>query len=176
MVQKNCVFRSNTKFLHHKRIISPFIRIFLSATLEFDKGASLIIKKGIKVRERAVIAVREQGKLTLDRNVSIGMDCKIIVHESLTIGEGTLLSPNVFVYDHDHKFSSESGIRRKEFNTSPIVIGKNCWIGSNTVVLNGTIIGDNCIVGSGSVIKGKFPSNSMILQKRETTVYELITC
>lgn len=160
--------------LYHERRISPNIRVFFSASLEFDKGSDLIVEKGVKIRERTFVTVRKGGNLTLGQNVSIGMDCKIVVHDNLVIGEGTLLSPNVQVYDHDHRFDSKTGVHRKEFRCEPIAIGKNCWIGANTIILKGTVIGDNSVVGAGSVIKGMFPDNSLILQKRETVFSELL--
>ena len=53
---------------------------------------------------------------------------------------------------------------------APIIIGNDCWIGANTVILRGTKIGDNCVVGAGCVLKGVFPTNSVIVQKRQTSV------
>lgn len=156
--------------LYAKRSISSKVRVFLSASLDIEQKADLIIGYGAKIRERAVIAVRNGGKLEIGKNASVGMDCKIGVHDSVTIGEGTLLSPNVLIYDHDHIFDGEIGIHRKEFKTTPITIGNNCWIGADTVILRGTSIGDNCVIGAGSVIKGVYPPNSVIVQKREETV------
>ena len=49
-----------------------------------------------------------------------------------------------------------------------MIIGKNCWIGANTIILKGTIIGDNCVVGAGCVLKGKYPDSTIIIQKRIT--------
>ena len=44
-----------------------------------------------------------------------------------------------------------------------ITIGKNVFIGARSVILPGTEIGDNCIIGSGAVLKGKIPSNSIVV-------------
>ena len=46
--------------------------------------------------------------------------------------------------------------------TKPIDIGKNCFIGCNTIILKGTVLGDGCVVGAGAVVSGKFPPNSVI--------------
>ena len=59
------------------------------------------------------------------------------------------------------------------YNTGKLKIGKNCWIGANTVILRGTVLGDNCVVGAGSVLKGHYESGSIILQKRETISKEV---
>ena len=155
---------SNNKFVDKK------IRIFLSAMIEFEKGATITIKKGTKIMERTRIVARKGAKLVFGENVSIGMDCKIICHERIEIGENTLISPNVLIFDHDHVFDFENGIHRKEFKSAPISIGRNCWIGSNTVILRGSEVGDNCVIGAGAVIKGIIPSNSKVVSKRELEI------
>lgn len=42
-----------------------------------------------------------------------------------------------------------------------IHIGKNCWIGANTVVLDGVTIGNDTIVGAGSVVSKDLPAYSI---------------
>lgn len=42
-----------------------------------------------------------------------------------------------------------------------VIIGNNCFIGYQSVVLKGTIIGDNVIIGARSVVKGSIPSNTV---------------
>lgn len=51
-------------------------------------------------------------------------------------------------------------------------LGKNCWIGANTVILRGTTIGDNCVIGAGCIVTGDIPSNSVYIQKRSTEINE----
>ena len=84
------------------------------------------------------------------------------------IGEGTEFGPSVYLYDHDHDY--RVGLKEEKFLSAPVVIGKNCWIGANTVILRGTVIGDNCVIGAGSVIKGCFPDKSVIVQRRTTEI------
>ena len=42
-----------------------------------------------------------------------------------------------------------------------IVIGNNCFIGYEAVILKNTEIGDNCIIGARAVVKGKVPSGTV---------------
>lgn len=79
-----------------------------------------------------------------------------------------MLGPSVYIYDHDHLFDSESGARRGEFSLGKVIIGNNCWIGANTVILKDTTIGDNCVIGAGSVIKGEIKPGTKVIQKRNT--------
>lgn len=135
---------------------------------EFVKGSLVQLGKGIRVHRGSKLKTQKGAKLVIGNNVRINYNCFIICHNQIEIGEGTEFGPNVLVYDHDHDF--RVGIKENQFKTEPIVIGKNCWIGANTVILRGTHLGDNCVVGAGSVIKGCFPNDSLIVQKRATEV------
>ena len=46
--------------------------------------------------------------------------------------------------------------------SKPIKIGKNCFIGCNSIILKGTVLGDGCVVGAGAVVSGKFEDNCVI--------------
>ena len=43
-----------------------------------------------------------------------------------------------------------------------IRIGKNCFLGCNSIILKGTVLGDNCVVGAGAVVSGKFEDGCVI--------------
>ena len=51
-----------------------------------------------------------------------------------------------------------------------IVSGKNCWLGSNVIVLKGVTIGDNSIIGAGCVIHKDIPANSTVLNQQEQII------
>lgn len=78
----------------------------------------------------------------------------------------------MLIYDHDHNIHSENEIHDSGFLTSPVVIGDNVWIGANSVILRGSVIGSGCVVGAGSVIKGVYPQDTVIIQKRKEDIRE----
>ena len=131
---------------------------------------SITIGNRVSVGAESCVSALNGGHIDIGDNVSIGSKNHIVSHESIRIGEGTLFAQNIQIYDQDHMFDSIHGVRRKEFKTTSVIIGKNCWIGTNTIILRGTEIGDNCVVGAGSILKGKYPEASLIVQPRETVV------
>jgi len=144
--------------------ISPFTEINLSRKGKLTFGYKTKIRSGTK------ITVRKEAEIVIKDNVFLNHGCMLMCHEKIYIGSNVQVGPNVLMYDHDHDFRHENGLKALKYRTSPIKIGENVWIGANTVILKGTTIGDNCVIGAGSVIKGNFPNNSIILQKRENEI------
>ncbi len=147
---------------------SPVCMISPHTEITVDKGAKLSIGKMFKMRDGAKIRVRKGAECVIGNNTSVNSNNMIVCHDKVVIGDGVELSPNVQIYDHDHDFRCEGGIKARKYKTSPVVIGNNVWIGANTVILRGTTIGDNCVVGAGSIVKGEYPAGTAIVQKRTT--------
>lgn len=152
-------------------VFSPIQRFSPNVVTEFNHGSKVVLGKMVRVHSGTKIKVRKGGKLTIGANAKINYNCIIACHDSIEIGEGTEFGPTVYLYDHDHDY--RAGLKENKFKSAPIVIGKNCWIGANTVILRGTVLGDNCVVGAGCVLSGKYDSGSVIVQKRNTTVKQI---
>ncbi|MGT2681930.1 acyltransferase [Streptococcus porci] len=167
-IMKGCILK-----LFHPNNIGVKLRCFKGAEIRIYKGSSAHIGMGLKVDTNALISVLSDGDLVIGNNVGVGSHNMIICHNHIEIGDGTIMGPGVCIYDHDHTFSAEKGVDRTQYSFGEVFIGKNCWIGANTIILKGTIIGDNCVIGAGCVIKGNYPSGSLIIQKRETTVEKI---
>ena len=117
--------------------------------------------------------VRPDAKLAIGDNVKINYNCMIICHKEISIGEGTEFGPFVLIYDHDHDFRAEGGLKANKFKYAPVVIGKNVWIGAGAIILRGTTIGDNSVIAAGTVVKGNIDANTILVQKR-TSEYKKV--
>ena len=79
----------------------------------------------------------------------------------LTIGKNCSISSGVNIVGHDSvKWALSGGSHVYEY--SPIKIGDNCYIGTNTVITKGIQIGNRCLIGANSVVTKSFPDNSII--------------
>lgn len=83
--------------------------------------------------------------------------CYIQGNNGVKIEGGTIFAPGVKIISADHDMTSGGWIK-----SSPIRIGRNCWIAANAVILPGVELGDNCIVGAGAVVTKSFPRNSRV--------------
>lgn len=115
--------------------------------------------------QRNIIVARFGGKIEIGEHCGIS-GSTIYSWCSIKIGNYTRIGANCKIIDNDfhpveleyrHKALNEEHTRR-----SPIVIGDDCFIGMNSIILKGTTLGNNVIVGAGSVVSGKFPNNVII--------------
>ena len=109
------------------------------------------------------------GNLQLGDYVFFNRNCIVATLHQITIGHSCLFGPGVTIYDHDHKFSSD-GIIHGKYNTSPVIIEDNCWVGANVMILRGTHIGEGCVIGAGTVVKGEIPAHSIVTSNRELII------
>ena len=137
-----------------------------------DGKSELRIAKKLKMHNGAMIRVRKGGKLEIGKNFGMSNGCVVTAYDHIKIGDNVMLGPNVLIYDQDHDYRAEGGVAAMRFKTAPVVIGNNVWIGANTLILRGTTIGDNSVIGGGTDIKGEYPPDSVIIQKRLTEVRE----
>lgn len=133
---------------------------------EFNQGSKVVLGPKVRVHSGTKLKVRRGAKLDIGANVRINYGCIVVCRDAISIGAGTEFGPSVFLYDHDHDY--RVGLKSNKFKSSPIRIGRNCWIGAHTVILRGTELGDNCVVGAGSVLCGKHGDNTLVIQKRAT--------
>lgn len=76
----------------------------------------------------------------------------------ITVGDYTMFGPNVTLCTATHPISPTWRLRHAQYNPA-IHIGKNVWIGANTIVLPGVSIGDNTVIGAGSLVTKDIPAN-----------------
>lgn len=121
--------------------------------------------------------------ISLGENVTINMNCTFLDSNEITIGDRTLIAPDVKIYcgEHNIDFSKrfgtrEDGSRYLITTTRSVKIGSDCWIGGNVTILPGVTIGDNVIVAAGAVVTKDIPDNviaggvpAKILKKTEET-------
>ena len=170
-VLRGMLFAYFTKFFNFWKVAGgKSLLKYCGVSINAGKNSKLSIGKKVKINRLSTISVLNGGEMLIGDGVGIGSGNSIICHEKIEIGSNTIFGPNVLVYDHDHIYNEKYGVNKKEFKTAPIHIGKNCWIGANVVILKGTTIGDGCVVGAGTVLKGEFPDDSLITQKRTTDI------
>ena len=160
-----------TKVNYGKKLkLKGFPVIFNKKGATLTLGEECIIKSSflsnlVGLYSRTIIVTRKEGaRIIIGNRVGISGGT-IYAREEIVIGDDTNIGGNVKILDNDfHPIEAEA--RRKDdkskIGTRPVYIGKNCFIGCNSLILKGTRLGDNCVVGAGSVVCGEFESDSVI--------------
>lgn len=141
-----------------------------SVKIAVGKGGTLTLSDRCTAAAQCLLLVEREAALTLGEHVSLSRGVQIVCHDRIEIGAETMLANNVMLFDHDHDYRAPGGLADRLYKKGPIVIGKNVWVGAGTVILRGTTIGDNTVVGAGCVLKGDYPPDSLVVQRRETEV------
>lgn len=72
--------------------------------------------------------------------------------KGINIDEGTYIAFGATILTHDMSRKLHSDVK----------IGKNCFIGCNSIVLPGVTIGDSVIVAAGAIVTKDVPSNVIV--------------
>lgn len=160
----------------------------LHHSVELNAEGVLDIAPTSSVGPRSVLNIACTGALVLKPGVWVGNDCEFdaghitvgahtsLQHRSIilgdvTIGAGCAMAPNLYISSGWHHFDDvpqlpirwqdAASASRRAQDSRPVVIGDDCWLGINVVVMRGVVIGRGCVVGANSVVTKDLPPYSV---------------
>ena len=113
--------------------------------------------------------------IDVGNNFILGHTSLITANSSygIFVGNNVSIARNVLIHSANHSFDEinipimqQKIISPKlEYNNKfySVIIKDNVWIGSQSVLLPGTVIESGCVISSGSIVSGNFPENSLIM-------------
>lgn len=138
--------------------------VFLNALCK----SGVRIGKNVSIGRNSIIectgVIRELGEgLVLGDNVGISPNAFLAVRGKVEIGDNTIFGPGVSLHAENHIFGDRlTPIRMQGSSRKGITIGKDCWIGSKAVILDGVRIGNGCIVAAGAVVNCNVPDFAIV--------------
>ena len=115
------------------------------------------------------------GKVKIGKWVNIGFRTRIDCVNQIEIGDNTGISYDVTIIDNNShpihpadreimRHTEHGSLERQPMfsQSAPIVIGRNCWIGTMVRIQKGVTIGDNSIVAANSVVTKNVPPNCIV--------------
>lgn len=131
-------------------MIYKIINKIYSLSQDFQHHAYLktCLKSGLKLGKNVIVR----------NNVSFGSEPFLV-----EIGDDTRIAYGVLFVTHSGATMNVRKIEGYETvrNFGHIKIGKNCALGSNSVILQNVQIGDNCVLGANSVLSESMRSNTV---------------
>lgn len=93
----------------------------------------------------------------------IGPNARISGTGILYFGDNTIIGPNVQIMTSVHDYTTGVLPYDGSHNiTKDIHVGKNCWIGSDVIIMPGVHIGEGCVIGAKSFINHDCPKGSIV--------------
>lgn len=153
---------------------------FIGRHVKIEHASHIRAGGGLTLGDEVRINALSKGGVTLGGNVSIGagsiLECTGVIRElgegivigdhvgfaqnafisvrgQVEIGDDCIFGPNVSIFSENHRFSDpETPIRLQGATREGVRIGRDCWFGANSVVLDGVTVGDGCVIAAGAVV------------------------
>lgn len=101
------------------------------------------------------IEVTANGALVIEDYVNITQNVLLSSNEKIEIGAYTLIGENVSIRDSSHGMKKGTKIQLQDSISKAVTIGKDVWIGANTILLKGSLLADETIIGANSLVNEK---------------------
>ena len=134
-------------------IIDQGVSVFLLQTGRARFADRVYLGRGVEIQARG-------GSVSVGFGTGINAYSRIISFNRISIGARCAIAQFVTILDHDHAFASDG--RMDGYDTRPIQIGDNVWIGDKATILKGVTIGDGAIVAAGSVVTRNVPARCIV--------------
>jgi len=131
-------------------ISGPMLRFGSGLTISIRNHGKFHFGK-ISARGRLSVFC-DGGTIQIEDRVFFNRDCSINSMSSVHIRSGTMFGEGVKIYDHNHDIDEHGAPSIKSFSTKPVLIGKNCWIGSGVIILAGVSLCDGVVIGAGCIV------------------------
>jgi acetyltransferase-like isoleucine patch superfamily enzyme len=139
--------------------LKPHVVLFQSQKNSIKVGRQTRIGFGTRLKAGF------EGKIFIGKGVWLDDYSFIHAQKEIRIGDGCMIATSVYIVDFDHKIPAKlfdfRNVKKETYVRSPVVIGKNVWIGTHSVILRGVTIGDNVVIGAGSVVTKSIPANTV---------------
>jgi len=110
--------------------------------------------------------------IKIGKNVFINACCRFQDQGGIEIGASSLIGHNTTIATLNHDFNPD---KRANLHPSPVKIGKNVWIGSDSTILPGVEIGDGAVIGAGSIVTKDIPANSIAVGNPARVIKQIET-
>lgn len=164
--------------------------VFLGRGARVEHARYLRGRGVLKAEEQVTIQGASTRGVTLGRGVSLGAFSQLrpssqyggVLGEGCSIGDGStfgpyayigcagfieigtscMFGPRVSLIAENHVIpDGGQPLKGAGVTRQGITIGNDCWVGANSVILDGACIGDGSIIGAGAVVRGVIPPNSI---------------
>lgn len=132
--------------------IEPYSVLIMGENAELIIGERNTFYPNVTIRSKC-------GIIRLGDDVSLGPG--VIIYETragLEIGDNCMIAAGTRICGTSHGSKLGEPMRFQQATSEHIKIGRDVWIGMNTIIHPGIEIGEGSIIGSGSIVTRSIPS------------------
>lgn len=169
LLEYTILYGTRFKVGHAIHFGTHFLVYFDATQSQIELGNNVVFRDFCQLRSGT------NGKLTIGNNVFFNNFCSIHSFYNIQIGNNNQFGEGVEMYDVNHRYKEQSKlISEQGYSGGNIIIGDNCWIGSNVTILKGVTIGDNVVIGAGCLIHKSISSDSVVIQHQRLEIKKRI--
>ena len=144
-------------------ICFPVTALFGERWMHIDRGALIGPYVSLAVGLAPDQREANDPTIVIGEGCSIGAHNGIIALAGISIGPRVYTGPRVYITDVNHGYERlDEAIGHQLQASRPVSIGANSWIGTNSVVLPGTVMGEHVVVAAGSIVSGQVPARCIV--------------
>jgi acetyltransferase-like isoleucine patch superfamily enzyme len=160
--------------------IAPQVNLRNASLIRFGRNVTLergviidgLARDGIEFGDNVMIGaysiIRASLLANLGAGLRMGNDSALDAYSfigisgEITIGNNVIMGQHVSFHSESHNHSrTDVPIKLQGTRRVGIVIEDDCWVGSNTVFLDGCYVEKGCVIGAGSIVRGRIPAYSV---------------
>jgi acetyltransferase-like isoleucine patch superfamily enzyme len=177
LVENGCILKAGTRtrifgsiacYNNATILLGKGVVVHKDSQLDSD-GGNILIGDDCQLGKNVIINAPQNNTIFVgERTTFYG---NVQISGTVTIGSDVLFANNINVLSSTHTIKGRKKIREMDAEyvqqhgappSDPVVIGDDCWIGLNAVLLPGTKLSKGCVVAAGAVVKGTFDEYSII--------------
>jgi acetyltransferase-like isoleucine patch superfamily enzyme len=145
----------------------------LGATLRMHPRSQLRIDGRVQFMRACTVTVGYDATLNIGAGTFFNDGSAVWCYSpETTIGPGCAISWGVRIIDTDfHKLVRDGD----ESLHTPVRIGRDCWIGTNALVMKGAQLGDGSVVAAGAVVTSEVPPRTLVAGIPARVIRESVT-
>ncbi len=91
-------------------------------------------------------------RIEMGDKVGFNFGCFVNGYGGLVIGDRSIVGPYTMIHTANHEMDPGQPIPEQGWDSGPVEIGPDCWIGMGVCILPGVSIGEGCVIGAGAVV------------------------